>query len=329
MADSRHWSCTESVFSHGQAQLRQPAGGRPATLHRLLHRPELQLQPAVDRRGRHPHERGRQHLRHAADPGTLPDPHARAGGGREPDRCCSASSWTAGKRWTPWCARQWPRAGTPALHPRAATSFTATASRARRAYPGSVVSGKWPIWTRRPPRHDHLRLDRGFSSPSKKRGAGILLAWRRHRLLNPPRSPFSKGGSATACRARVFDTCIRHSSRRHSRCHPLKPPVPEANTTARATEGTRHIEAAEAIGGGARMLRDFGQAGDCARDALETWPQSGIPDSPGVLMAGPGRPWVDDQITGYFPECEIHPLRAAGISLRLFHIRRPRCCPTA
>lgn len=49
-----------------------------------------------------------------------------------------------------------------------------------------------------------------------------------------------------------------------------------------------HLEAAKVIGAVARMLRDVGEAEDCAQDALvaamEAWPRSGVPDNPGAWL---------------------------------------------
>jgi RNA polymerase sigma factor (sigma-70 family) len=58
----------------------------------------------------------------------------------------------------------------------------------------------------------------------------------------------------------------------------------------RAVDAVWRIEAARLIAGLARMVRDVGLAEDLAQEALvaalETWPQSGVPDNPGAwLMA--------------------------------------------
>ena len=49
-----------------------------------------------------------------------------------------------------------------------------------------------------------------------------------------------------------------------------------------------HLEAAKVIGAVARMLRDVGEAEDCAQDALvaamETWGRDGLPDNPGAWL---------------------------------------------
>src|SRR5438477_3576716 len=58
----------------------------------------------------------------------------------------------------------------------------------------------------------------------------------------------------------------------------------------RAVEAVWRIESARLIAGLARMVRDVGLAEELAQDALvaalETWPESGVPDNPGAwLMA--------------------------------------------
>jgi len=63
-----------------------------------------------------------------------------------------------------------------------------------------------------------------------------------------------------------------------------------APDTHRAIDAVWRIESARLIAGLARMVRDVGLAEDLAQDALvaalEQWPQSGVPDSPGAwLMA--------------------------------------------
>ncbi len=49
-----------------------------------------------------------------------------------------------------------------------------------------------------------------------------------------------------------------------------------------------HLEAAKVIGAVARILRDVGEAEDCAQDALvaamETWDRDGLPDNPGAWL---------------------------------------------
>ena len=58
----------------------------------------------------------------------------------------------------------------------------------------------------------------------------------------------------------------------------------------RAIDAVWRIESARLIAGLARIVRDVGLAEELAQDALvaalETWPQSGVPDNPGAwLMA--------------------------------------------
>ena len=63
-----------------------------------------------------------------------------------------------------------------------------------------------------------------------------------------------------------------------------------ASATQRAIDAVWRIESARLIAGLARIVRDVGLAEDLAQDALvaalETWPESGVPDNPGAwLMA--------------------------------------------
>src|SRR5258706_4682524 len=62
------------------------------------------------------------------------------------------------------------------------------------------------------------------------------------------------------------------------------------SATHRAIGAVWRIESARLIAGLARMVRDVGLAEELAQDALvaalETWPDSGVPDNPGAwLMA--------------------------------------------
>ena len=66
----------------------------------------------------------------------------------------------------------------------------------------------------------------------------------------------------------------------------------------RAIEAVWRIESPRLIAGLARMVRDVGLAEDLAQDALvaalETWPESGVPDNPGAwLMATAKRRGID------------------------------------
>jgi RNA polymerase sigma-70 factor, ECF subfamily len=68
---------------------------------------------------------------------------------------------------------------------------------------------------------------------------------------------------------------------------------------ARTVEAVWRVEAARLIAGLARMVGDVGRAEDLAQDALlaalEQWPSSGVPDSPGAwLMAVGKRRAIDD-----------------------------------
>ncbi len=61
----------------------------------------------------------------------------------------------------------------------------------------------------------------------------------------------------------------------------------------RAVEAVWRIESARVIAGLARLLHDVGLAEDFAQDALvaalETWPESGVPDNPGAWLMAVGR----------------------------------------
>src|ERR1700755_1807515 len=66
--------------------------------------------------------------------------------------------------------------------------------------------------------------------------------------------------------------------------------MPPRRDARAAIDAVWRIESARVIGGLARIVHDIGWAEDLAQDALvaalETWPQSGVPDNPGAwLMA--------------------------------------------
>ena len=72
----------------------------------------------------------------------------------------------------------------------------------------------------------------------------------------------------------------------------------ETARTAGAIDAVWRIESAKLIAGLTRMVRDVGLAEDLAQDALvsamEQWPQSGVPDTPGAwLMAVAKRRAID------------------------------------
>jgi RNA polymerase sigma factor (sigma-70 family) len=74
--------------------------------------------------------------------------------------------------------------------------------------------------------------------------------------------------------------------------------VPDADAH-RAIHAVFRIESARLIAGLARMVRDVGLAEELSQDALvaalETWPQSGVPDNPGAwLMATAKRRAIDE-----------------------------------
>jgi RNA polymerase sigma factor (sigma-70 family) len=63
--------------------------------------------------------------------------------------------------------------------------------------------------------------------------------------------------------------------------------------THRAIEAVWRIESAKLIAGLARMVRDVGLAEELAQEALvaalETWPESGVPDNPGAWLMAAGK----------------------------------------
>src|SRR5437762_302009 len=66
-----------------------------------------------------------------------------------------------------------------------------------------------------------------------------------------------------------------------------------ATDTHRAIEAVWRIESARLIAGLARMVRDVGVAEELAQEALvealERWPQSGVPDNPGAWLMAIGK----------------------------------------
>jgi RNA polymerase sigma factor (sigma-70 family) len=70
--------------------------------------------------------------------------------------------------------------------------------------------------------------------------------------------------------------------------------------THRAIEAVWRIESARVIAGLARMVRDVGLAEELAQDALvaalEQWPESGIPDSPGAWLMGTAKHRAIDRL---------------------------------
>src|SRR5262245_55071874 len=67
-----------------------------------------------------------------------------------------------------------------------------------------------------------------------------------------------------------------------------------------AIEAGVRIESAKIIAGLTRMLRDVGRAEDLAQEALvaalETWPESGIPDNPGAWLTTTAKRKAIDEI---------------------------------
>ena len=68
----------------------------------------------------------------------------------------------------------------------------------------------------------------------------------------------------------------------------------------RAIEAVFRIEQARLIGALARMLRDVGRAEELAQDALvaalESWPESGVPDNPGAWLMATAKRRAIDQV---------------------------------
>src|SRR5690242_18676706 len=73
-----------------------------------------------------------------------------------------------------------------------------------------------------------------------------------------------------------------------------------ATGTHRAIEAVWRIEAAKLIAGLARMTRDVGAAEDLAQEALvqalERWPETGIPDKPGAWLMATAKNRAIDQM---------------------------------
>ena len=72
------------------------------------------------------------------------------------------------------------------------------------------------------------------------------------------------------------------------------------NATRSAIEAIWRIESARLIGGLARIVRDVGVAEDLAQEALvaalERWPSSGIPDTPGAWLMATAKNRAIDQL---------------------------------
>jgi RNA polymerase sigma-70 factor (ECF subfamily) len=73
-----------------------------------------------------------------------------------------------------------------------------------------------------------------------------------------------------------------------------------ATDTHRAINAVWRIESARIIAGVARLVGDVGQAEDLAQDALvaalETWPDSGVPDNPGAWLMATAKHRAIDQL---------------------------------
>ena len=73
-----------------------------------------------------------------------------------------------------------------------------------------------------------------------------------------------------------------------------------ASATQRTIDAVWRIESARLIAGLARIVRDVGLAEDLAQDALvaalETWPESGVPDNPGAWLMTTAKHRAIDQL---------------------------------
>src|SRR4051812_18303959 len=73
-----------------------------------------------------------------------------------------------------------------------------------------------------------------------------------------------------------------------------------APDTARAIDAVWRIEAPRLIAGLTRIVRDVGLAEDLAQDALvaalETWPQTGVPENPGAWLMSTAKNKAIDQL---------------------------------
>jgi RNA polymerase sigma factor (sigma-70 family) len=76
--------------------------------------------------------------------------------------------------------------------------------------------------------------------------------------------------------------------------------TPDPAAARRAIDAVWRIESARVIGALARLVHDIGWAEDLAQDALvaalEQWPQSGIPDSPGAWLTATAKHRAIDQL---------------------------------
>src|SRR5215204_5460267 len=96
-------------------------------------------------------------------------------------------------------------------------------------------------------------------------------------------------GCSTCCRRASSSRSSGSSTRRRPRtsatASAAEPPV---TATQRTIDAVWRIESARLIAGLARIVRDVGLAEDLAQDALvaalETWPESGVPDNPGAWL---------------------------------------------
>ncbi|MDX9768291.1 MAG: RNA polymerase sigma factor [Ectothiorhodospiraceae bacterium] len=90
----------------------------------------------------------------------------------------------------------------------------------------------------------------------------------------------------------------------------------QATEAHRAIEAVWRIESAKIIAGLARMLRDVGLAEEIAQDALiaalESWPETGIPDHPGAWLMLTAKRRAIDCIRRNKRLAELGPILAAG-----------------
>src|SRR5438132_8772986 len=96
----------------------------------------------------------------------------------------------------------------------------------------------------------------------------------------------------TACALRRRSERSHKGRRRRTRDLPASLAA-MASDIRRAIDAVYRIESARLIAGLARMVRDVGLAEDLAQDALvaalQQWPESGVPDSPGAWLMAVGK----------------------------------------
>src|SRR4030095_9876011 len=103
------------------------------------------------------------------------------------------------------------------------------------------------------------------------------------RAPRPPLSASPRGGEGGSEGNRLRQALVSRGV-----VQGLRPTGVTAEATHKAIEAVFRIESAKIIAGVARMVRDVGVAEELAQDALvaalETWPDSGVPDNPGAWL---------------------------------------------